>query len=111
MNVRERLTIAQCLPVDRSQATLIGRAWSPAVAGPVVVLVRDEALYDLSRLAPTVRDLLDLDDAVMAIRAMQSLPRIGDLAAILANSSECERTSASIRNRRGTIPSPRSCSP
>src|SRR5947207_15145730 len=92
MNVRERLTIAQCLPVDRSQATLIGRVWSPAVAGPVVALVRDDALYDLSNLAPTVRDLLDLDDAVMAIRAMQSPPRIGDLAAILANSSERDRT-------------------
>src|SRR6266550_1181050 len=91
MDVRDRLTIAQCLPVDRSQATLIGRVWSPAVAGPIVALVRDDALYDLSRLAPTVRDLLDLDDAVMAIRAIQSLLRIGDLAAILANSSERDR--------------------
>ena len=43
MNVRERLTIAQCLSVDRSQATLIGRVWSPAVAGPMVELVRDDA--------------------------------------------------------------------
>src|SRR5436190_6974970 len=92
MDVRERLTIAQCLPVDRSQATLIGRVWSPAVAGPIVALVLDDALYDLSVLAPTVRDLLDLDDAVMAIRNIGSLPRIGDLAAILANSSERDRT-------------------
>ena len=91
MNVRERLTIAQCLPVDRSQATLIGRVWSPAVAGPIVALVRDDALCDLSHLAPTVRDLLDLDDPIMAIRNIGSLPRIGDLAAILANSSERDR--------------------
>src|SRR5436305_4333521 len=91
MNVRERLTIAQCLSVDRSQATLIGRVWSPAVAGPMVELVRDDALYDLSDLAPTVRDLLELDDPVMAIRNIESLPRIGDLAAILANSSERDR--------------------
>jgi len=89
--VRERLTIAQCLPVDRSQATLIGRVWSPALAGPIVALVRDDALYDLSHLAPTVRDLLDLDDPIMAIRNIGSLPRIGDLAAILANSSERDR--------------------
>src|SRR5437660_10223255 len=91
MDVRERLTIAQCLPNDRSQATLIGRVWSPAVAGPVVVLVRDDTLYDLSHLAPTVRDLLELDDPVIAIRNIGSLPRIGDLAAILANSSERDR--------------------
>src|SRR5436190_11513519 len=91
MDVRERLTIAQCLPVDRSQATLIGRIWSPAVAGPIVALVRDDALCDLSHLAPTVRDLLDLDDPIMAIRNIGSLPRIGDLAAILANSSERDR--------------------
>jgi fumarylacetoacetate (FAA) hydrolase family protein len=88
MDVRARLTIAQCLPVDRSQATLIGRVWSPAVAGPIVALARDDALHDLSRLAPTVRDLLELDDPVTAIRNLESIPRIGDLAAILANSSE-----------------------
>src|SRR5207244_3751253 len=88
MNVRERLTIAQCLPVDRSQATLIGRVWSPAVAGPIVALAGDDALYDVSHLAPTVRDLLDLEDPIMAIRNIGSLPRIRDRAAILANSSE-----------------------
>ena len=89
--MRERLTIRRCLPVDTSQATLIGRVWSPAVAGPIVVVVRDGALHDLSRLAPTVRDLLELDDPVVAIRNIESLPRIGDLAAVLANSSERDR--------------------
>jgi fumarylacetoacetate (FAA) hydrolase family protein len=91
MDVKERLTIAKCLPVDRSRATLIGRVWSPAVAGPIVALVRDDAVYDLSRVAPTVSDLLALDDPVSAIRNIESLPRIGDLAALLANSSERDR--------------------
>src|SRR5438477_8699986 len=91
MNVRERLTIAQCLSVDRSQATLIGRVWSPAVAGPMVELVRDDALYDLSDLAPTVRDLLELDDPVVAIRHIESLPRIRHVSAILANSADRDR--------------------
>ena len=89
--MKERLTIAQCLPVDRTRATLIGRVWSPVVAGPIVALVRDDALYDLSPLAPTVCELLALDDPVAAIRDMESLPRIGDLAAITANSSERDR--------------------
>src|SRR5438105_14128575 len=91
MDVRERLTVAQCLPVDTPQAMLIGRVWSPAVAGPIVAVVRADALYDLARLPPTVRDLMELDDLVVAIRQIGSLPRIGDLAAILANSSERDR--------------------
>ena len=89
--MRQRLTLAACLPVDRAQATLVGRVWSPAVAGPVVVIARDDVLYDLSRIAPTMQGLLELDDPVRAIRAAGELPSIGDLPAVLANSSERER--------------------
>lgn len=89
--MRNRLTPAHCLPVDRERATLIARVFSPAVAGPIVALVRDDALYDLSRVAPTVQGLLELDDPVAAIRAAGALPGLGDLADVLANSSERER--------------------
>jgi fumarylacetoacetate (FAA) hydrolase family protein len=77
--VRNRLTLANCLPVDRAQATLIGRVWSPAVAGPVLVLVRDETVVDLSRVAPTMQGLLEIDDPVAAIRAAGNFPRIGTI--------------------------------
>jgi fumarylacetoacetate (FAA) hydrolase family protein len=70
---------------------LIGRVWSPAVAGPVLALARDDVLFDLSRVAPTAQGLLELDDPVRAIRAAGALPRIGDLSKVLANSSERER--------------------
>ena len=89
--MRERLTIEQCLPVDRSRATLIGRVWSSEVEGPIVVVVRDDALYDLSQLAPTVSELFELEHPVAAIRNEESLPRVGAVAAILANSSERDR--------------------
>ena len=89
--MRERLTLAECLPTDRAQATLIGRVWSPGIAGPVVVIARDDALFELSPIAPTVHGLLELDDPVRAIRAAGNLRRIGDLAQVLANSSERER--------------------
>src|SRR5205814_6921118 len=49
-------------------------------------------LYDLSPLAPDIRDLMELHDPVVAIRNIASVPGIGDLAAILANSSERDRT-------------------
>src|SRR5205814_3769466 len=48
-------------------------------------------LYDLSPLAPDIRDLMELHDPVVAIRNIASVPGIGDLAAILANSSERDR--------------------
>ena len=66
------------MPIDRAQATLIGRVWSPAVAGPVVVLARDDALFDLPPVAPTVQALLELDDPLRAIGAAGNLQRIGD---------------------------------
>jgi fumarylacetoacetate (FAA) hydrolase family protein len=93
--VKERLTIAACLPADRSRATLIGRVWSPAQGGPVPVLVRDDVVHDLSRVAPTVQGLCELASPVGAIGAAGALPRLGDLAGVLANSSERERDDGS----------------
>ena len=89
--MKKRLTLAECLPVDRAHATLLGRVWSPAVAGPVLAIVRDDVLFDLSRVAPTAQGLLEMDDPVRAIRAAGDLPRIADLSRVLANSSERER--------------------
>ena len=89
--MKKRLTLAECLPVDRAHATLLGRVWSPAVAGPVLAIVRDDVLFDLSRVAPTAQGLLEMDDPVRAIRAAGDLTRIADLSRVLANSSERER--------------------
>src|ERR1700704_3231382 len=89
--MRSQLTGDKCLPVDRAQATLVGRVFSPAEGGPVQALVRDDALFDLSRIAPTAQALFELDDPVRAIRAAGPLPKIGDLPRVLANSSERER--------------------
>ncbi len=89
--MKSRLVAAACLPADRERATLVGRAWSPELRGPVLVVVRGDALCDLSRVAPTMRDLLELEHPVAAIRAAADLPRLGALEAVLANSSERER--------------------
>jgi fumarylacetoacetate (FAA) hydrolase family protein len=70
---------------------LVGRVWSPEVRGPVLAVVRGGALHDLSRVAPTMRDLLELEHPVAAIAAATSSPRLGALDAILANASERER--------------------
>lgn len=63
---------ARELPDDAERACLVGRVWiEEGGSGPRVVTVRDEALWDLSRLAPTMSDLLDLDNVAARIRDHQ----------------------------------------
>jgi len=75
------------VPADAARATLVGRAWLPDVAGPAVVAVKDGAVYDLSRVAPTCSQLLELDDPAAAVRNAGSLPRLGSIADLVANAA------------------------
>ena len=81
------LTSARCLPADHEDALLIGRIWQPEVCGPSVVRVTSEGIFDLSALAPTISELLELPDPAAAIRASDAAPRIADTATVLVNSS------------------------
>ena len=51
---------AAMLPEDASQATLAGRLLLDE--GPTPVLIREGAVEDVSRAAPTIADLMELDD-------------------------------------------------
>ncbi|MBU1358819.1 MAG: fumarylacetoacetate hydrolase family protein [Gammaproteobacteria bacterium] len=87
------LAASTSLPHDADRATLIGRLWQPGL-GPTPVLVHDGGLHDLTRLAPTVSQLFELEDTCGAAR--QALrdniaPRIAALDAALANSDEARR--------------------
>ena len=72
------------LPVDAARAALAGRAWRPDVEGPSVVAVRADGVYDVTRTAPTMRDLCEADDPAVTLRAAAG-ERIGGLDEILAN--------------------------
>ena len=92
--MQDYLTPAGALPADGTAGTLVGRAWVPgAVPGPSVVALREAGVFDLSRAAPTITDLLNADDPVALARTAGE--RLGDLAPILANSA-CERRDPSI---------------
>jgi len=89
-SLRTRLTPAACLPADARDALLIGRLWVPALAGPVLVRVDGDDLIDITAIAATATELFERPGAAAEIRA-RSLPRIGTLAAALANASAEDR--------------------
>ncbi|MDP9970273.1 fumarylacetoacetate (FAA) hydrolase family protein [Variovorax paradoxus] len=91
------LSTAASLPRDAERATLVGRIWQPGV-GPVLVAVHEGGLHDLSRLAPTMSDLLEAKeppaDAVRrALRSGQA-PRVAALDETIANSDATARDEA-----------------
>ena len=81
MNSSAHTLLSDTLPSDAAQATLIGRLWLPGT-GPVLVRVTPEGVYDISSLALTCSDLLELDDAATRVQAHQG-SRIGETASLL----------------------------
>ncbi len=87
--LESHLAAAAVLPADHAVATLIGRAFIPAFAGPAPVLVRADGIFDLTPIAPTASEVFARDDAVAAIRAA-TLPKLATLDAALANSDPAQ---------------------
>jgi len=83
--VRERLTPLACLPEDHARSTLVGRLWLPADEAPIPVAVQGADLVDLSVIAETTSELLNLNDPAAAIRAAGELPKVAAVADALAN--------------------------
>ena len=95
--MKQWLAPDRALPVDHARAMLVGRAWLPDVDGPAVVVVQDGDVCDLSPVAVTSSDLLNLPDPVAAIRRAGPLQRIGALPDLLLNSAPDGRNSAAPR--------------
>src|SRR5438552_5098935 len=92
--MNERLSVEACLPKEREQALLVGRAWLPLVDGPALVALRDDGVYDVSKVAPTASALFELDEPLAAIRAADRCPRLASIAETVANSAWNRRDSA-----------------
>ena len=90
---------ASCLPDDGTAGTLIGRCWVPgANAGPAVVAVRDDGVFDLSERCA------DRERPARRGRACaaRSRPRAGRRSARW-------RTSCATAGARGAMPRCRIC--
>jgi len=72
------------LPSDRYAGALAARVWRPDVDGPSVAAVREDGVFDLSGIFPTMRDLCEAPSPAEALRAAEG-PRIGALEDILAH--------------------------
>ena len=80
----------EILPEDWRQATLVGRAWNPALAGPCVITLRDGVAVDVTGRWPTVADLLDAPDPAAALRETGG-EALATVEALLANSGAGNR--------------------
>jgi fumarylacetoacetate (FAA) hydrolase family protein len=91
--IADYMTPAATLPGDGTKGALAGRVWLPQVGGPAVVALRTDGVYDISALAPTMRDLCEAADPATTVRTGKG-ERIGKLADILANTPEDRRDQA-----------------
>src|SRR6185312_2498848 len=78
------------LPTDSTAGTLVGLVWQPELAGPSIVAVRADGVFDISRSFATMRDLCESPDPAAAVAGAHA-DRIGDLGGILANTAEDTR--------------------
>jgi len=74
------------LPDDSNRAVLIGRIWDPRVAGPTPVLLDGETLRDISKLGPTISQILERDDLLESLSNAANFPTVASLDEILDQS-------------------------
>jgi len=85
--MRLGLDVAATLPADGTKGTLIGRAWVPGTpAGPAVIALRGDAVWDITRIVPTVSELLNAKDSLDLARGTKGATEIGKIKDLLANS-------------------------
>jgi fumarylacetoacetate (FAA) hydrolase family protein len=72
------------LPDDFAGAALMGRIWRPDLAGPSVVAIRQDGVFDITEDFPTASQLAAAADPAQALRAARG-ERIGTLQDLLNN--------------------------
>jgi len=91
-SIQTHLHTASTLPQDHARAILIGRLWVPG-SGAVLVRVTADGIHDISHIAPSCSQLLELESPAALVRASAGA-RLADTAAVLANSPDATRNPA-----------------
>ena len=80
------LTPSNTLPADSFRGTLVCRAWLPGeYAGPAPILLREDGVYDLSALAPTLSGLFEQEGLLAGLQSLRGTP-LCSVEALLGNS-------------------------
>jgi fumarylacetoacetate (FAA) hydrolase family protein len=90
--MNEHLSVSAALPADADRALLVGRVHVEGT-GAVLVHVTHEDVHDISHLAATCSELLELPDLPQLLRSHRGR-LLGTTAAILANSAHGKRNRA-----------------
>jgi fumarylacetoacetate (FAA) hydrolase family protein len=90
----QRLVTRYVEPTDLASGCFVGRAWVPAAAGspagPSVIVLRTDGVYDITHAVATMSELLDMPEPASFARAARG-KNLGPLAPILTNSDPRER--------------------
>ncbi len=78
------LNAASILPDDGTAGTLVGRVWLPSAAGPSVVAVRNDGVYDVTADFPTISTLAEKADPAASLRNVKGT-WIGELDELARN--------------------------
>jgi fumarylacetoacetate (FAA) hydrolase family protein len=90
VNWKTKLDHSDIFPIDWPRCCLVGRVWRPDVQGPSVVVVREEAVLDISHTFPTMRDLCEAQRPAASVAAISGEP-VGSLQELLNNSPRDQR--------------------
>jgi fumarylacetoacetate (FAA) hydrolase family protein len=91
--MKNHLQPGAALPADADASLLIGRMHIPG-SGPFLVQVRTDGIYDLSALAPTCSELLELPGLAALVRAGAG-KKLASTQDVLANSA-CDARDVSL---------------
>src|ERR1700712_416794 len=86
VNAEQLITPETILPQGATNALLVGRVWSKAADGPCPVLISSSSpvrVLDLSSLAPTISQLLEIDGLVEALGDRTRFADLGSLEEFL----------------------------
>jgi fumarylacetoacetate (FAA) hydrolase family protein/microcystin degradation protein MlrC len=89
--IQSASTLERFLPADGYAGTLVARIWQPGNdAGPCVVAIREDGVYDISNAFPTMSSLLETESPAQSACSAAGL-KVGGLAEIVANSTAAHR--------------------
>lgn len=84
--MKDLLTPEATLPADGTDGALVARVWRPGL-GPSLARVTADGLFDVTRIFPTVADLLAETDPAAALKSVTLGERIAGLDELLAASA------------------------